>query len=410
MLDFRKLEQGHVKLKVSELDIVPFLEEIYLTFADYAATRPINYHFNPQQASIHCWFDPKQMEKVVYNLLSNAFKYTKAQGNIELNVSEEEDAILIKVIDNGIGIKKEDINQIFDRFYQAGNGIADIARTPSTGIGLALVKNVTELHHGIVKVESTPGYGTIFIVRLQKGRAHFTDEECVETLAENGLIYSYEPLQEIPKDMKEATPDNDVSETEQDEEQCRHSVLLVEDNEELLQILKALFEPTYRVILATNGQEGLDKVREETPDIVVSDIMMPEMSGTEMCTRIKNDFNICHIPVVLLTALGSAEQSITGLKLGADDYIGKPFNASVLLARCNNLVRNRRMLQKKFHKEEECDSHLLATNPIDQKFLDTVNGIIEKNLDNSEFDIDVLARELALSRSSFMPSLKHSSE
>lgn len=406
LLDFRKLEQGHVKLKVSELDIVPFLEEIYLTFADYAATRPINYHFNPQQASIHCWFDPKQMEKVVYNLLSNAFKYTKAQGNIELNVSEEEDAVLIKVIDNGIGIKKEDINQIFDRFYQAGNGIADIARTPSTGIGLALVKNVTELHHGIVKVESTPGYGTIFIVRLQKGRAHFTDEECVETLAENGLIYSYEPLQEIPEDMKEATPDNDVSETEQDEEQCRHSVLLVEDNEELLQILKALFEPTYRVILATNGQEGLDKVREETPDIVVSDIMMPEMSGTEMCTRIKNDFNICHIPVVLLTALGSAEQSITGLKLGADDYIGKPFNASVLLARCNNLVRNRRMLQKKFHKEEECDSHLLATNPIDQKFLDTVNGIIEKNLDNSEFDIDVLARELALSRSSFYAKFK----
>lgn len=149
------------------------------------------------------------------------------------------------------------------------------------------MKNVTELHHGIVKVESTPGYGTIFIVRLQKGRAHFTDEECVETLAENGLIYSYEPLQEIPEDMKEATPDNDVSETEQDEEQCRHSVLLVEDNEELLQILKALFEPTYRVILAANGQEGLDKVREETPDIVVSDIMMPEMSGTEMCTRIK---------------------------------------------------------------------------------------------------------------------------
>lgn len=407
LLDFRKLEQGHVKLKVAELDIVPFLQEIYLTFSDYATTRPIHYRFKAEQSAIRCWFDPQQMEKVIYNLLSNAFKYTKPEGSIELLVSEENDTILIKVIDNGIGIKKEDIDKIFDRFYQAGNGIADIARTPSTGIGLALVKNVTELHHGSVKVESTPGYGTIFIVTLLKGRAHFTDEECIEAPTALRATYPHLPLQKISEKMQENSSYTDDSVKEENNSNSpTHSILIVEDNKELLQILHTLFKPTYRVLSANNGKEGLEKLRQEMPDIVVSDIMMPEMMGTEMCTRIKNDFNTCHIPVVLLTALGSPEQSITGLKLGADDYIGKPFNSEVLLARCNNLVRNRQILQKKFQKEEEYDSHLLATNPIDQKFLDNVNAVIEKNLDNSDFAIDELARELALSRSSFYSKFK----
>lgn len=413
LLDFRKLEQGHVKLKVYEQNIVPFLQEIYLTFSDYATTRPIHYRFEAEQPSIHCWFDPQQMEKVIYNLLSNAFKYTKPEGSIELLVSEEADTVLIKVIDNGIGIKKEDIDKIFDRFYQAGNGIADIARTPSTGIGLALVKNVTELHHGTVKVESTPGYGTIFIVTLLKGRAHFTEEECVETPTDSSSDYLHRLLPSMPKETEKDdadAPDSSATDnfaTEKDgSDPSAPRILIVEDNEELLQILHTLFAPTYRVLLARNGQEGLEKLRQEMPDIVVSDIMMPQMSGTEMCTRIKNDFNTCHIPVVLLTALGTAEQSITGLKLGADDYIGKPFNAEVLLARCNNLIRNRQILQKKFQKEEEYDSHLLATNPIDQKFLENVNAIIEKNLDNPDFAIDELARELAQSRSSFYSKFK----
>lgn len=403
LLDFRKLEQGHVKLKVSELNIVPFLKEIYLTFADYATTHPINYQFKAEQDSIHCWFDPQQMEKVVYNLLSNAFKYTKPQGSIELLVSEEPDVILIKVIDNGIGIPKKDIDKIFDRFYQAGNDIANIARTPSTGIGLALVKHVTELHHGSVKVESTPGYGTIFIVSLLKGQKHFTNEECVDTQSDTRLIYTQGSLLDIPEEI---TLDEVVLVDEYNEDNQLPCLLIVEDNVELLQILKTLFEQTYRVILATNGEEGLEMLRQEMPDIVISDIMMPGMTGTEMCARIKNDFNICHIPVILLTALGTAEQSISGLKLGADDYISKPFNAKVLLARCNNLVRNRRMLQKKFQKEEECNSQLLATNPIDQKFLDNVNAVIENNLDNPDFAIDELAREMALSRSSFYAKFK----
>ncbi len=261
------------------------------------------------------------------------------------------------------------------------------------------------MHHGTILVESTPGYGSIFIVRLQKGSAHFTEEERTEGRQEKL------PENLIPDTVAFTDHMEEFSDTEQKEvlikgDDSPRTILLVEDNEELLQILASLFSPIYRVLLARDGKEGLEKAREERPDIIVSDVMMPEMSGTEMCLKIKNDFDVCHIPVVLLTALTSAEQNIEGLQRGADDYINKPFNAKVLLARCNNLVRNRIILQKKFSQQKDFDAQSLASNPIDQKFLDTVNSIIEKNLDNIDFDMNMMARELGLSRSSLYAKFK----
>lgn len=405
LLDFRKLEQGHVKLKVYEQDIVPFLKEIYLSFYEYASSRSITYTFTAPQKVIQCWFDPKQMQKVFYNLLSNAFKYTKPNAAIEVILEDKEEEVVIKIIDNGIGISKEDIDKIFDRFYQAENGISNITKTPSTGIGLSLTKSVIELHHGTIQVESTPGYGSIFIVRLLKGAGHFTDEERVLEMKDKqheNLIPDTVAFADHLEEFSDAEPKEVLIEGDN----SPHTILLVEDNEELLQILSSLFSPTYRVILARDGKEGLDKAREERPDIIVSDVMMPEMSGTEMCMKIKNDFDICHIPVVLLTALTSAEQNIEGLQRGADDYINKPFNAKILQARCNNLVRNRIILQKKFSQQKDFDAQSLASNPIDQKFLDTVNSIIEKNLDNIDFDMNMMARELGLSRSSLYAKFK----
>ncbi len=403
LLDFRKLEQGHMKLKVYEQDIVPFLKEIYLSFYEHAASRSITYTFTAPQENVLCCFDPKQMLKVFYNLLSNAFKYTKPNATIEMILENKEEEVIIKVIDNGIGINKEDIVKIFDRFYQAENDISNISKTPSTGIGLALTKSIIELHHGTIQVESTPGYGSIFIVHLLKGCTHFTEEERErQEKQEKSLIPD---IVAFPEHMDEC-PDTEQKEIPIEGDDSPRTILLVEDNEELLQILASLFSPTYRILLARNGKEGLEKAREERPDIIVSDIMMPEMSGTEMCLKIKNDFDVCHIPVVLLTALTSAEQSIEGLQRGADDYINKPFNAKVLLARCNNLVRNRIILQKKFSKQKDFDAQSLASNPIDQKFLDTVNSIIEKNLDNIEFDMNTMARELGLSRSSLYAKFK----
>ena len=405
LLDFRKLEQGHMKLKVYEQDIVSFLKEIYLSFYEYASGHSITYNFTAPEGRVLCSFDPKQMQKVFYNLLSNAFKYTKPNATIEMILENKENEVIIKVIDNGIGISKDDIDKILYGFYQAENGISNITKTPSTGIGLSLTKNIIELHHGTIQVESTPGYGSIFIVRLLKGCTHFTEEE----LARDQQEKQTESL--IPDTVAFTDHMEEFSDAEQREvliegDDSPRTILLVEDNEELLQILGSLFSPIYRVLLARNGKEGLEKAREERPDIIVSDVMMPEMSGTEMCLKIKNDFDVCHIPVVLLTALTSAEQNIEGLQRGADDYINKPFNAKVLLARCNNLVRNRIILQKKFSQQKDFDAQSLASNPIDQKFLDTVNSIIEKNLDNIDFDMNMMARELGLSRSSLYAKFK----
>lgn len=407
LLDFRKLEQGHVKLKTVEQDIVPFLKEIYLSFYEYASSRSISYSFKAPEKEIACWFDPKQMQKVFYNLLSNAFKYTKPYATIELVVEEEENELIVKVLDSGIGIRKEDIDKIFDRFYQAENDRTDMAKTPSTGIGLSLTKSIVELHRGTIHVESTPGYGSIFIVRLKKGRNHFTDEECLQQEPEE-MVRQPEKT-DLPLPPVELTEEEAVRQpaaNSDDSFDPGRSVLIVEDNEDLLGILESLFKPTFHVILARNGKEGLEQARAHRPTLILSDVMMPEMSGTEMCLHVKNDFDLCHIPVVLLTALSSVEQNIEGLQRGADDYISKPFNTKLLLARCNNLIRNRIILQKKFSQQENFDAQSLASNPIDQKFLDTVNEIIEKNLDNIEFDMNMLARELGLSRSSLYAKFK----
>lgn len=406
LLDFRKLEQGHMKLKVHEQDIVPFLKEIYLSFYEYASGRSITYGFTAPEGKVACCFDPKQMQKVFYNLLSNAFKYTKPNATIEMILEDREDAVVVKVIDNGIGISKEDIDKIFDRFYQAEDGVSNITRTPSTGIGLSLTKNIVELHHGTIQVESTPGYGSIFIVRLLKGCSHFAEEELAQEQQERQTERLIPDTVAFADRLEEFTDAGEKEEPVTGGDDSPRTILLVEDNEELLRILGSLFSPTYRVLLARNGKEGWDKAREERPDIIVSDVMMPEMSGTEMCLKIKNDFDVCHIPVVLLTALTSAEQNIEGLRRGADDYINKPFNAKVLLARCNNLVRNRIILQKKFSRQKDFDAQSLASNPIDQKFLDAVNSIIEKNLDNIDFDMNMMARELGLSRSSLYAKFK----
>lgn len=406
LLDFNKMELGGVKLKVSEQNIVPFLKEIYLSFFEYAASRQVAYLFTSAEESIPCWFDSKQMSKVFYNLLSNAFKYSDDGARIEMVVEHSESTLRIKVIDNGMGISKSDLDRIFDCFYQADNPTQ--VTQPGTGIGLALTRSIVELHHGKLQVESSPGYGSIFIVTLPKGRAHFQEGECnfVEVVPDAARceIGAYD---ESSYEMQDDSDEGGMNELlPAGEEGVKRTVLLVEDNEEVLQVLQTLFEPIYNVILAHNGKEGLEKAHREMPDLIVSDVVMPEMTGTEMCMKIKNDFEVCHIPVVLLTALGRAEQNIEGLNRGADAYISKPFHSRVLLARCNNLVRNRIILQKKFSEQRDFAAQSLANNPLDQKFIDTVNRIVEENLFKSEFDVNIMARELGMSRSSLYNKFK----
>lgn len=405
LLDFRKMEQQDVVLQVSEHKVEPFLKDIYQSFVGYASQHNVIYRFDNQLSSsnVICWFDSRQMLKVIFNLLSNAFKYTEANGNITLVVYEDEYDVVIQVKDSGSGIEEEEMNKIFDTYYQSANNVNE-SSTLGTGIGLALSKKIVELHHGELQLHSVVGEGSTFSVKLNKGNQHFGNDKEIKM-----VLNPEEPMMEedtLPdNEFIEKLSDPSLSFTEQST-QSRYTILIVEDNEELLDILRTLFEPLYNVLLATNGGEGLEMVIREKPDLIVSDVMMPVMSGTEMCLQIKSNIDLCHIPIVLLTALDSAEQNIEGLQRGADDYIAKPFNAKVLLARCNNLIRSRLLMQNKFAKQTTFDVDLLAANPLDKNFLEKVIKIIEDNLDNMDFDISVLASELAVGRTLLFTKFK----
>lgn len=399
LLEFRKTEQGHLQLKISENDMVHFLSEIFLTFREYAGYRNINFYFECAAPEIKLWFDPVQMQKVFYNLISNAFKYTKAGGSIVLKIEELFSEVIIKVTDTGSGISADAIDKIFDRFYQAENGLNISSAVPGTGIGLALTKSIVELHSAKINVESTHNAGSSFIVTMKKGSAHFSDDCKFFPSSEN-------KSENLMLDVPDLDFMQEVLNSQLKNNEKQYSMLIVEDNPELLRMLAGIFEPIYQVHTAIDGEEGYEKTMELQPDIVLSDLMMPKMSGSEMCSKIKNNIMVCHIPVVLLTAQTAVEFSIEGLRLGADDYITKPFNVKTLIIRCNNLVNNRKMLQEKFTNQAGTSVRIIATNQLDLEFIEKEQRIVEEHVQDSEFDVPAFSREMALGRTKLFMKIK----
>jgi signal transduction histidine kinase/ligand-binding sensor domain-containing protein/DNA-binding response OmpR family regulator len=398
LLDFRKQEQGHMKIKVAPHNIVSFLYENYLLFDEYAAGKQINIIFNKAEDDIEVWFDQRQMQKVINNLLSNAMKHTRPKDSISITVSKEDKEVKIMVSDSGEGIDAKEIERIFDRFYQAER-LDSLNTGAGTGIGLALTKGIIELHHGSIEVESELGKGTSFIITLPLGKAHFKEDQ-IATESNN--------VQQISIDKKEElTIEEPLEIDEEIKERIKDArMLIVEDDESIRNMLNSIFKAYYQTTLAVDGEDAWEKIQEEEPDIVLSDVVMPRMSGTELCRKIKGEFNTCHIPVVLLTARTAVEHTVEGLKLGADDYITKPFNVNILISRCNNLVNSRRILQEKFSKQPQMSAQMLATNPIDKKMLDQATAIIEQHLDDPEFNVNIFAREMGLARTNLFAKLK----
>lgn len=401
LLDFRKQEQGHMKIKTSKHNLVEFLYENYLLFLEYASSKQINFNFIKQTDDIEVWYDQKQMQKVINNLLSNALKHTKAEDTITIKVSQEQDHAIIEIKDTGSGIAAAEIDKIFDRFYQTEH-LDSLNTGAGTGIGLALTKGIVELHHGTIRVESEPGKGSSFIITLKLGNQHFTEEQIVKEDVESTIQQPTDVF--VPS--VEVLPDTAWKEEENNKRIEDAKMLIVEDNESIKQMLVSIFETFYQVTTASDGEEALEKVREEMPSIILSDVVMPRMSGTELCKRIKTDFNTCHIPVVLLTARTAIEHNIEGLKIGADDYITKPFNTNLLISRCNNLVNSRRLLQEKFSKQPQAFAQMLATNPMDKEMLDRAMAIIERHLDNPDFNVNIFAREMGMARTNLFTKLK----
>lgn len=408
LLDFRKMERGKLHLNICQMDLIPYLKQIHQDFMDQANLQNVQFIFHTETESLPCWFDGRQLRKVLTNLIYNAFKHTPEKGKIELRIDDKENLIIIKVIDSGEGIPQKALPFIFDRFYQANSSIS----SPGSGIGLALSKGIVELHHGEIGVQSAVGYGSIFTVTLSKDNL-FKDDNYVNFVDADEAKY-----EAIPASLSETTEGETYTaedmqqpiSVERTEKDC---VLIVEDNEELLQLLTDLLSPLYRVVIAMNGKDGLQKVAEERPDLILSDVMMPEMDGMEMCNRIKTNFDLCHTPVILLTALTSNDKKMEGLQCGADEYIEKPFNNKMLQAHIANLLRNRKLLRQKFSQEMvtsktpiELEIQTLALNPIDAKFLEQLEETVKAHIADSEFDINALSKEMAISRSTFYNKLK----
>ena len=398
LLDFRKQEQGFEKFRYSRQDIYPFLEEIYLSFKEYARAKQISFEFPYKDKNLEVWFDVVQLEKAIYNLLSNAFKYTSPGGTVLLSVQEHENNVVILVSDTGVGIAEESLDKIFDRFYQVDN----LDNSKGTGIGLALAKSIIETHKGKVSVQSTQGKGTTFWIELPLGDSHIADSQKVATPNIDSscitelTMYSDKILVDVVEDEN--------TDNESNEERIR--ILIVEDNEELRNLLARLFARVYSVHEAQDGEEGLLKTKEIQPDIVLSDIMMPKMSGIEMCRKIKSNFDTSHIPVILLTAQTAEEYTMQGLKMGADDYVTKPFNVKHLFMRCNNLVNSRKLLQQKYAKQADNNVDILATNSADHQFMEQCIVCIEQNLDNPNFDVNMFAQAMNAGRTKLFLKIK----
>lgn len=301
LLDFRKQEQGHMKIKVRQQNIVDFLHENYLLFCEYAVRRKIAFTFNKTCDTIEVWYDAKQLQKVINNLLSNAFKYTADGGEVALSVRKDKEEAIVEVTDNGCGIEEEELRHIFDRFYQSDRTLA--VTGTGIGVGLALSKGIVDLHHGSIEALSTVNEGTTIVIRLPLGCEHFTEEE----------IVTEESPDFVPVGLKRMKYEamEEVAAVEEDGQE--HKILIVEDEDDLRHMLVDIFRPYYTIRTAGNVEQALESIAADMPDLVLTDVLMPGISGIELCKRLKENVDTCHIPVMLLTARTAIEHKLEGL-------------------------------------------------------------------------------------------------
>ncbi len=394
LFEFRKTEMGTKQLKVSKTDIVSFTHEIYLSFKPLSEKNSIHYTFQSAEPQLLFYFDKDAMEKILFNLLSNAFKYTKTNQSIKIELINKNDSVEIKITDTGIGISEDDLSKVFDRFYQVNNREMNLG----SGVGLAFTKRLVELHHGNISVESTPEKGSTFTVSIPTSDYIYNnDPHAEDSLYELSIISDNELVNEDYAESEE----NAIIEKEQ-----ATKLLIVDDNEEILEYLKDYFSEMYEVSVATNGQIALDLLETTPFDMIISDVMMPELDGLHFCKRVKQNINTSHIPLILLTARTETSQQIKGLEMGADDYVTKPFSTPLLAAKITNLMRSRKRLKEHYSVGKELVPENIAFNPLDEEFLKQAISIVEDYLSDSEFTVDQFSKKIGMSRSNLYLKFK----
>ncbi len=415
LLDLSRLEMGRMSLQAQETDLITFLNRIVQSFESQARLKNIRLSFSNSSNSIIAFIDSEKMENIFYNLLSNAFKFTPQGGRIAVMVQNPPvsslmhtcpagaarreggikggsgDYIQISVSDTGRGIPADKLDHIFNRFYQVDS--SHTREQEGSGIGLALTRELVELHYGKIEVSSTPGKGTAFTIFIPTGKDHLKPEEIAVSPRIPQPEFIEEIIKAIPAEKSLLAESSPV-------------ILLVEDNSEMRTYLKECLRENYRLMEAADGEDGLHQALKHMPDLIVSDVMMPRMDGFTFCGKLKSDLRTSHIPVVLLTARADAESKFTGLETGADDYLSKPFDARELKVRVKNLIEQRRRLRERFGSEVTLKPLEMAFNVTDEKFLQRLVEFIENDISNPGIRVETFVRELGISRAQLYRKLQ----
>jgi len=417
LLDLRKAETGHLKFRAARGNVVRFLNEVMLSFNDLAQTRNIALNFRADVLTIQTYYDRNKLEIVITNLLSNAIKHTPDGGTVAVVVEEHPDPgdvslssfpdgfVQVTIEDTGKGIPPDRLEKIFDRFYEENTGFRGM------GIGLELAKKYVELHRGTISVESReeeeeqPGFSR-FTIRLPLGRRHLADDQIIEDFVGSEDIKGYT----IPETTPGLHPDLEhlLSETAPNGSSSQGSfrLVVVEDNAELREFLHDMLGEQYSVQVAENGKSGWEIILRDPPDLVISDIMMPEMDGMELCRMIKTDVRTSHIPVILLTARSAITFKYEGLETGADEYITKPFHADYLLLKVKNMLYQRDMIRRKYLRESITDPELITMTSVDEKMLKKAIDFIHEHMDQQDLQVETISRHLGMSRVHFYRKMK----
>lgn len=410
LMDFQKNESGTMRLKISEGDFVKFTKEMILFFRELALSRKIQFRYNHSMDSLQYWFDSSLMEKVYFNLLSNAFKNVPNQGEVEVNMNllslddlrytyadksrafhdDKISYLVVEIKNTGEEIAEEELENIFIPFYQVAQNENSAS---GTGLGLSLSKSIVEMHHGNIWADNLKAGGVVFRYILPIDKNLYREEDFVEE-------YS------VHSDFPYSVDVSKNQETDTISDKQKHTVLVVEDNVDVRTYLISHLKDKYNILEAANGEEAIAKAVKSLPDLIISDLMMPKMDGMEMCSILKQDINTSHIPVIMLTAKTMDEDIKKGYELGADDYITKPFSTSLLLTRVENIIVAREKLKELYGKHFSLETLGVETTSVDERFMQKLYEILEANISNPEFSLDEFSRDINMSRASLYRKIK----
>lgn len=403
LLELQKIENTQLKLKAREIDLVKFLKEIMSLFEETALDKKIHLSFEPNCDELMVWIDPEKMDKVIFNLLSNAFKFSLPDGLITMSIginriNENDGYFTISVTDTGSGMDQVHLERIFERFYQIEN--KETGKTTGTGIGLHLSKELVEKQHGKLTVTSQQGLGSNFTITMPLSKNHLATDEIFQSQTQS--IYSHENKSEF----EEIQSINTEQEEEEQTDSGKTLILLVEDDIDILNYLEDELCVDYQVIKANNGTDGWKLAFEQVPDLIVSDIMMPGIDGLQLCKKIKTTIETSHIPVILLTAKTLVEHEIEGLETGADEYIHKPFHPRLLKLKVDKIIEAHEALKQQFAKNTSFVAKEMTVTSADEKFLQKAIDFVKENLSDADLNIEKMSGKLSISRVHLYRKLK----